>query len=283
MAPIRRSRRLEGKRDRLSDLSDEILLHIMSFMMIKDVVKTCILSKRWQNLWKSLPDLILHVSNFSNPLFFYEFVSGLVRCRGGIQPLRTLDFDRYGYVQPQILNDLFQYALLHDLQHLKINVPYNFGLPNSIFSFQSLTSLHISVSPYDIKKKTRVPLHLDLPELVNLHLEKVGISTDENGHAKPFSTCNKLKILSIEDCVLVYPSSLSPQELGVLDITNATLTDLTIIDDTPPTYITAVPIPRYKYVICTPKLSSFTMNSSPFRTLHGQGGMTVELHSSSLM
>src|ERR1044072_673558 len=122
MVMLRRSKRLKEKSDRLSDLPNAILLHIMSFMMIQDAIKTCILSKRWKNLWKFLPDLTLHSSKFRNPLQFCEFVSGIVRCRGGYHSLRTLDFERLAYFCPQVLNDLLQYARFHNLQNLKISV-----------------------------------------------------------------------------------------------------------------------------------------------------------------
>lgn len=286
METVRRSKRLKQKRDMLSDLPNEILLHIMSFMMIQDVVKTSILSKRWESLWEYLPDFTLHTSKFSNPDFFCKFVSGLMKRRSWYPTLLSLDFnDDRGYLHPMFLSELLhRYEHFDMLQHLKIIVSYNFLLPHFIFSFQYLTSLQIRCSPFDIIKTTRVPEYLDLPALVNLCLEFVGISADKNGHANPFSTCKMLKTLKIEDCCLIYPKSLSRNKLGVLNITNSTLTNLTIIDyDSPPADVIDPPIPRYKYVISAPKLSSFILNDSPFRTSHGQRAVTVEIHSSSLM
>ncbi|KAL5737913.1 hypothetical protein ACOSP7_030674 [Xanthoceras sorbifolium] len=43
--------------DRISSLHDSILHHIFSFLPTKHVVQTCVLSKRWKNLWISLPYL----------------------------------------------------------------------------------------------------------------------------------------------------------------------------------------------------------------------------------
>ena len=39
-------------RDRINDLSEDILLHILSFMDIRKAVVTSVLSRRWQHLWK---------------------------------------------------------------------------------------------------------------------------------------------------------------------------------------------------------------------------------------
>jgi len=40
--------------DRLSDLPDGVILHILSFLNTKHVVRTCVLSKRWEHLWKRI-------------------------------------------------------------------------------------------------------------------------------------------------------------------------------------------------------------------------------------
>ncbi|KAI3846160.1 hypothetical protein MKX03_022056, partial [Papaver bracteatum] len=44
-------------KDRLSDLHDPLLHHVFSFLPFKCVVATCILSKRWKDLWISSPVL----------------------------------------------------------------------------------------------------------------------------------------------------------------------------------------------------------------------------------
>ncbi|MED6151367.1 hypothetical protein PIB30_081874 [Stylosanthes scabra] len=155
--------------DRLSDLPDSILLHIMSFMMIRDAVKTCILSRMWENLWKFMPNITLHTADFRNHCVFSEFISGIVSHRDGHgidgkgHPLISLDFNRHGYFQSDILTDLMRYVVSKYIQHLKIYVPYNLGLPSLVFSSSSLLSLDLSVSSYDIKRRTRILKPLELP------------------------------------------------------------------------------------------------------------------------
>ncbi|MCL7036445.1 hypothetical protein MKW94_003179, partial [Papaver nudicaule] len=41
------------KEDRLSKLPNALIQHVLAFLPIKDVVSTCILSKRWRNVWVS--------------------------------------------------------------------------------------------------------------------------------------------------------------------------------------------------------------------------------------
>ncbi|XP_061358032.1 F-box protein At5g03100-like [Gastrolobium bilobum] len=47
-------RREDRDRDNLSGFPDDVLIHIMKFISIKDAVRTCVLSKRWKDLWKDL-------------------------------------------------------------------------------------------------------------------------------------------------------------------------------------------------------------------------------------
>ncbi|KAL4357046.1 hypothetical protein HN51_028400 [Arachis hypogaea] len=260
--------------DRISDLPDSILLHIMSFMMIHDVIKTCILSTRWKNLWKSMPNIKLHTADFRNHCVFSEFISGIVSCRDGRgdgdHPLISLDFSRHGYLQNYILTDLMRYVVSKDIQHLKIYVPYNLGLPSFVFSCSSLLSLDLSVSSYDLKRRTRISKPLELPSLVSLRLESVAISVDENCQAEPFSKCVKLKTLSINNFLMISPDS-DIDRSGTLVISNAKLANLTIKE-----------YKRYKILVSTPNLRSFTLDGSPFQQLRGKKGMAIELQSSSL-
>ncbi|CAN6248729.1 unnamed protein product [Urochloa humidicola] len=50
--------------DRLSSLPDPLIHHIMSFMKARQVVQTCVLSTRWEHLWRSVPCLNIDQEEF---------------------------------------------------------------------------------------------------------------------------------------------------------------------------------------------------------------------------
>ncbi|KAK1353001.1 hypothetical protein POM88_052839 [Heracleum sosnowskyi] len=60
----KRVKNVDGK-DRLSDLHDDILIHIQSFLDVKSAAQTCVLSRRWNNkLWIHHPDVYLNSKTF---------------------------------------------------------------------------------------------------------------------------------------------------------------------------------------------------------------------------
>ncbi|KAI3974971.1 hypothetical protein MKX01_005082, partial [Papaver californicum] len=50
--------------DRISDLPESLIHHILSFIDIKYAVQTCVLSKRWSEIWISLQFLNFNITSF---------------------------------------------------------------------------------------------------------------------------------------------------------------------------------------------------------------------------
>ncbi|KAI9108153.1 hypothetical protein K1719_021026 [Acacia pycnantha] len=63
----------------ISDLPDSLLLHILSFLPAKEAVATSLLSKRWRQLWFSLPTLVLQRQDFQRFTFFHKFVDRMLK------------------------------------------------------------------------------------------------------------------------------------------------------------------------------------------------------------
>ncbi|CAL5003434.1 unnamed protein product [Urochloa decumbens] len=89
----RRRERGVREADRLSTLPDALLHHIMLFLKAWEVVRTCVLARRWRHLWTSVPCLDLRVredDHTNTPEDFPEFVSLLFLHREASARLDTL-------------------------------------------------------------------------------------------------------------------------------------------------------------------------------------------------
>ncbi|KAJ1267710.1 hypothetical protein BS78_07G078400 [Paspalum vaginatum] len=77
--------------DRLSVLPDALLHHVMSFMKAWDAARTCVLSRRWRDLWASAPCVDVRVGRYSRaPEDFAKFVYRLLLAREALAPVDTL-------------------------------------------------------------------------------------------------------------------------------------------------------------------------------------------------
>jgi len=88
----------DGNEDRLSDLPEEVLLHILSLLDTKQAVQSCVLSTRWRHLWKRIPTLKLYASSFSTPKQFAIFVYKILTLRDTSIALQALDIKRHGNI-----------------------------------------------------------------------------------------------------------------------------------------------------------------------------------------
>ncbi|XP_028806333.1 F-box/LRR-repeat protein At3g58900-like, partial [Neltuma alba] len=70
-------------KDRISNLPDSLLYHILSFLSTKEASAISLLSKRWNSVWLSQPTLDFDDESFSTLLSFVQFVDSGLKLRGG--------------------------------------------------------------------------------------------------------------------------------------------------------------------------------------------------------
>ncbi|XP_045822436.1 F-box/LRR-repeat protein 13-like [Trifolium pratense] len=240
----------DEKEDRLSDLSECVLLHILSFLSAKQAVQTCILSKRWNNLWKLLPTLRLSSSNFDTPDGFTQFTTKILSLRDYSTTLYYLRFSSEDLVNPQLC--ILNRAVSQNLQRLRISLLYyKIHILDCIFSCHTLTSLQLYVRHPNAT--TLFPNSLNLPALTDLSLRRFVFRSGNNGRAEPFSALEKLNSLSIQFCKVLDAENLS--------ISSATLTNLTIQTKQGRNY--------GKIELYTPNLYTFAYAGIPFEKICG--------------
>ncbi|KAK3432007.1 hypothetical protein EUGRSUZ_E04100 [Eucalyptus grandis] len=66
---------------KLCDLPDALLLRILELLPMEYAVRTSVLSRRWEFLWTSIPNLLFDETEFPNQTLFMNFVERALVCR----------------------------------------------------------------------------------------------------------------------------------------------------------------------------------------------------------
>ncbi|CAN0891467.1 F-box/LRR-repeat protein At3g58930 [Linum grandiflorum] len=113
--------------DRLSDLPDCILHHILSFLETKSSVQTSVLSRKWISLWKYVPVLTFVHSSFESRSSFYRFVEQFLSLRSGTSIVTRVTADigynyGYNYWKKDLLDldRIMKYAASHGIHVLEL-------------------------------------------------------------------------------------------------------------------------------------------------------------------
>ncbi|ESQ44969.1 hypothetical protein EUTSA_v10010416mg [Eutrema salsugineum] len=217
--------------DRISGLSDELLIKILLFVPTKVAVSTSILSKRWEYLWMWLPKLDYGPNHFSRSdckrlRCFLDRNLPLHRA----PVIESFRFKLYGsYIRPESIKLWVVLAISHCLRELEIIYESNRDkqtiLPSNLYSCKSLVILKL-----DGTILLDVPRTVFLPSLKTLQLQDVKYFNDESIQ-RLLSNCPVLEALSVslreeesmEELTIVSPSlqSLSiyiPHDLDILGI-----------------------------------------------------------------
>ena len=249
----------EDEEDRLSDLPDCVLLQILSSLDTKLAVQTCILSKRWKNLWKHLPTITLISSQFKTLKDFNKFVSQVLSLRDGSNSLYALNFQHKGVMAPYLLKKIFNYTVSHNVQRLRIDVNSDIKYFSfCFFSCHTLTSLNLYVAHPRTSKKIFFPDYLNLPALTRLHLGNVAF----HGGAEPFSAYPRLNSLMISNFEIIGEQNLY--------ISSITLVKLKIQVYYQPKKSNC------KIELSTPSLCAFAFVGTPFQILSGDNPSSVK-------
>ncbi|XP_057772235.1 F-box/LRR-repeat protein At3g26922-like [Salvia miltiorrhiza] len=152
--------------DRLSELPDSLLLLILSFLRsTRDAVRTTILSKRWKDLWTTVPCLEFRDEN---PEFIYRV---LAQWRGA--KLLRFRLSLYWGVSSPTRGDLeswLLFAVEKQVEELHVDLgsdmPY-YCPPQSLYSCSSVTALHLQNCSLEIEGSVQLnqleTLSIDAP------------------------------------------------------------------------------------------------------------------------
>ncbi|KAJ3684128.1 hypothetical protein LUZ61_013292 [Rhynchospora tenuis] len=208
--------------DRISTLPDDVLIHILSFLGIKKAVQTCILSKRWNDVWASVHFLKVGQHQFRSDCNeiqreymdkFVQFVHTVVNI------LRVSSLDTFECFFP--ISDRQNHsveclgreaALVRRVFVFYGNIPKCLDLPESTVSCASLKNLKLHSTACG---KIIRPELINLPSLKVLELLRVEL--DDDFTHKLFPSCPVLEGLVLRSCTLG-TSKIASNKLKMLHI-----------------------------------------------------------------
>lgn len=185
--------------DHISLFPDDFLLQILSLLPTKDVLKTCVLSKRWRNLWKLVPKLkYVDINNNAEHWKFLQFVDRSLLLNKA-QVLESLHFKLDRQCRDVDIGFWIRIAVERGLSELNFDYCYTTNkpsrLPQSMFTCGTLVVLKLkNVSLVDVQ----FPVCFQL--LKTLHLVWVIFLNDESSH-KLLSSCPVLEDLVLDRAI----------------------------------------------------------------------------------
>lgn len=144
--------------DMFSRLTDDVLIHILSRMETLDAVRTCVLSSRWKNLWKSIYNLhffIHYKHDFSAQKKEYDkYVSVIPQIFRHLQSKNIQTFRvcvgaySSGLDLNRNMNKWATFAAKHNVSQLKFEIHNDYCLdvkaPLKLLTCKSLTKLTLA-------------------------------------------------------------------------------------------------------------------------------------------
>ncbi|PRQ34515.1 putative F-box domain, FBD domain, leucine-rich repeat domain, L domain-containing protein [Rosa chinensis] len=188
----------EGGSMSLSKLPDVLIEQIISFLPTKDAIRTSILSKRWEYLWTSLPELKFIQGRNETRCSFVTAVDRALILRGPADLKQFLLLFR-GLEQlddASRVNRWITAMLRRNVEELilRLSNSKELSLPRSLFTSATLTYLDIIV-PCIFK----VPSTVCLSSLRMLRLQCV-VFSDDCSTQQLFSGCPVLEDLILGEC-----------------------------------------------------------------------------------
>ncbi|KAL5709044.1 hypothetical protein ACHQM5_019773 [Ranunculus cassubicifolius] len=189
--------------DRISCLPESLLLHILSFLEMPDVVRTCLLSTRWRYLWVYTPCLDFEISDSSGISDKGNFIDRSLFHHEGSKVEILLIYILYKDTLARQIDSWIRFALRHNVEDFTLDLFNNeypesewwdthYKLPHSLFNCGSLRKLVLSFCDLNL------PYSMHLCSLKKLELQHLDISGDQIAHLT--SCCPLLEDLCFHGC-----------------------------------------------------------------------------------
>ncbi|KAL7129578.1 hypothetical protein ABFS83_13G077000 [Erythranthe nasuta] len=154
--------------DRLSDLPDSVICHILSFLPTKFSVRTSILGQRWRFLWTYAPNLLFHNENPGT----VDRVLSLHK----LQDINTFRLTEWNDCNLYEIGAWISVAVQRNVRNVHIDLNFHVDLPRCLFTCKTLVDLNIQF----YGAVPDVGIAVCLPRLKKLRLIHVDYEGDES-------------------------------------------------------------------------------------------------------
>ena len=172
----------DEEHDRLSNLSDDLICHILSFLSTKECYRTCVLSTRWESICTKIPNLHFQLPEISDPVLSKERFQSL-----------NLDVLRRNEIIKKLRLDSEKGCQQHDV-HMWVSKAFvNFALLRRTENIRKLRlDSDKGCQPHDV--------HMWVSKALDLKVQKLDL--DLSLHEKillplRLSTCESLVVLKL--------------------------------------------------------------------------------------
>ncbi|XP_078154565.1 F-box/LRR-repeat protein At4g14103-like isoform X2 [Carex rostrata] len=203
--------------DRISSLPDDVRTHILSFLTTREAMQTCVLSKRWINIWAFVLDLEFNIEEFGLPKNFndrmaVEFVTKFkLLVKSALEKRETSCVNRFrlwlnsGIYWPctqafvDCIGDVIKLGPRECLVEMTLCEDWRLNT-NLIFTCASLIKIQLYLHIVDNCVVDITPNSVNLPCLKTLHLD--GVAINDNSLKKLLLGCSMLEELVLEKCYM---------------------------------------------------------------------------------
>ncbi|PWA46191.1 F-box domain, Leucine-rich repeat domain, L domain-like protein [Artemisia annua] len=206
--------------DRLSNLPDDLIHKVLSFVSIKLAVQTSALSPRWRYLWTSLPCLNFLSEDFKTLPNFSEFVTHVLSFRNHQIEVSSAKLSLRGIPSQAFVKRILDYVISHNVKQLTVScLPESeFEFPLSLFSSQSLE--HLTIAGHSCVSSVRLTSTWELTSLTTLHIEYIKFNDEVTAKDTGiFSKCANLKKLVLKGCSMTKSNGVVICHPGLSDLT----------------------------------------------------------------
>lgn len=188
----------DGAEDRISNMPEDIIHHILSFLDTKYAFQFCTLSPKWENIWTSMRHLNFNNDAFSSISKFDKFMEEALSHRNNQTEVCAVKLRFTGQRILDAVIDTVDYAYLHNVKQLTIECGNVYELPQCLFS--SPTLKHLSLSSSTDTKSRVINSAWNMPALETLYLRGIRFGDTGDTSFNLFHECVKLTSLTLEKC-----------------------------------------------------------------------------------